>query len=280
MPISKPSTQSAEPVDVGPETPIGAERTPVERGGVHVDDWVAVEEPLEIRLDDEPLVVTLRTPGDDVELATGFLFSEAIIEGMGDLVAVEPCRDPLAYDPDNLLSVTLSEEALHRRRGRDDARRQFAAVAACGLCGKARLEDVFQRLPSLPPMNVDRQLLASLPERMRQRQRLFDMTGGLHAAALFDAEGELLCLREDIGRHNAVDKVVGWALRQGRVPLHQHILVVSARAGFEIVQKAAMAEVPVLAAVGAASSLAVRTAKQCGLNLYAFLGRGAGNRHL
>lgn len=263
-----------------PESTQGVESICLERDGVAVEDWVAVEAPLEIRLGEEPLVVTLRTPGDDVDLATGFLFSEAIITGPDDLVVIEPCRDPLAYDPDNLLSVKLSEDADRRYLGREDSRRQFVAVAACGLCGKARLEEVFQRLPSVQPMHVETKLLASLPDRMRQKQRLFAMTGGLHAAALFDAQGELLCLREDIGRHNAVDKVVGWAFRQGMLPLHEHILVVSARAGFEIVQKAAMSEVPVLAAVGAASSLAVRIAKECGLSLHSFLSRGTGNRHL
>lgn len=274
------SNSQDEALKTPPSPPQGAEQIRLDRNGVTVDDWVAVEAPLEIRLGDEPLVVTLRTPGDDIELATGFLFSEAIIRGFDDLIAIEPCQDPMAYDPDNLLSVTLSEQAVHRHADRNDARRQFAAVAACGLCGKAQLEEVFQRLPSIHPMTVDSTLLKSLPDRMRQEQKLFDMTGGLHAAALFNARGELLCLREDIGRHNAVDKVVGWALSQGLVPLHRHILVVSARAGFEIVQKAAMAEVPVLAAVGAASSLAVRIAKECGLALHSFLGRGSGNRHL
>lgn len=259
---------------------VGVERVRLERDGQEVEDLVAAEEPLEIRLDDEPLVVTLRTPGHDRELAAGFLFSEAVIDRAADLVALEPCVDPLAYDPDNLLSATLTPDARQRRRGREQARRQFAAVAACGLCGKARLEDVFQRLPRLEPLAVPPELLADLPRRMRGEQELFDATGGLHAAALFDKNGQLLCLREDIGRHNAVDKIVGWALFEERLPLKDHILVVSARAGFEIVQKAIMAEIPVLAAVGAASSLAVRTAREAGLGLTSFLGRGLGNRHL
>lgn len=258
----------------------GLEQVRIERRGLATDDWVAVEEPLEIRLDGESFVVTLRTPGHDRELGAGLLFSEAVIDHPDDIQSLEVCQDPMAYDPDNLIEVTLTAEAARRYEGREQARRRFAAVAACGLCGKARLEDVFQRLPEIEPMAVSSTLLADLPHRMRQGQQLFDLTGGLHAAALFNASGELLCLREDIGRHNAVDKIVGWALLEGRLPLKRHILMVSARAGFEIVQKAAMAEVPVLAAVGAASSLAVKTAKESGLALHSFLGRGQGNRHL
>ncbi len=258
----------------------GITRVRLERAGEVVEDWVAVEEPLEIRLDGESLVVTLRTPGQDAELATGLLFSEAVIDCWADLESLLPCEDPLAYDPDNLILATLTPEAKERRRGREQARRQFAAVAACGLCGKARLEDVFQRLPRLEPMTVTAEFLVELPGRMREQQQIFATTGGLHGAALFDRQGRLLCSREDIGRHNAVDKIVGWAVQRNLLPLKEHILVVSARAGFEIVQKAIMAEIPVLAAVGAASSLAVQTASEAGLLLHTFLSRGTGNRHL
>lgn len=273
-------TPPEDPATSSPGLEEGVERVRLQRDGQEVQDWVAVEEPLEIRLDDEPLVVTLRTPGHDRELAAGFLFSEGVIDGPEDLVALEACRDPMAYDPDNLLAASLTESARARYADRQQARRQFAAVAACGLCGKARLEDVFQRLPELEPLDVSPQFLAELPERMRRQQELFAATGGLHGAALFDRQGHLLCLREDIGRHNAVDKIIGWALLAGRLPLKRHILVVSSRAGFEIVQKAIMAEIPVLAAVGAASSLAVRTAREAGLGLTSFLSRGSGNRHL
>ena len=260
---------------------IGSVAVRVERGdGREVDDRVAAEEPLEIRLDGTSLVVTLRTPGHDLELAAGFLFSEGVIDGAADLISLDRCRDPLAYDPDNLVEARLAETARQRRQGREQIRREFAAVAACGLCGKARIEDVFQRLPRIEPMEVPLELLRQLPERMRGHQRLFDATGGLHAAALFDREGELLAVREDIGRHNAVDKIVGRALLAGQLPLRDHILVVSARAGFEIVQKAMMAEIPVLAAVGAASSLSTRTARDGGLALYSFLAPGRGNRHI
>lgn len=259
---------------------VGLSRVRVERRGRVEDDWVAVEEPLEIRVDGEPLVVTMRTPGHDRELAAGFLFTEGVVAGRRDFESIERCRDPLAYDPDNLVMVRLTDAARGSHQRIKKARRDFAATAACGLCGKARIEDVFQRIPDLEPRHLAIDFLAGLPERMRRDQRLFDATGGLHAAALFDLEGELLCLREDIGRHNAVDKVIGHALLAGEVPMSDRILVVSARAGFEIVQKAMMAAIPTMVAVGAASSLAVRTALEGGLALYSFVGEGRGNRHV
>jgi FdhD protein len=243
------------------------------------DDWVVAEEPLEIRLDGEPLMVTMRTPGDDRELAAGFLFTEGVVRTRDEIAALEPCRDPMAYDPDNRIDVTLTPEAAGRHDAHRRARRDFVAVAACGLCGKARIEDVFRRLPEIRSLAVARELIQSLPAEMRRHQRLFDKTGGIHAAALFDPAGELLAVREDVGRHNAVDKVIGHHLLAGDLPLRDHILVVSARAGFEIVQKAMAAAIPVLAAVGAASSLAVRMAREGGLELYTFVGEGRSNRH-
>lgn len=243
-------------------------------------DWVAVEEPLEIRLDDEPLVVTMRTPGRDRELAAGFLLTEGVITDVAEIAALEPCTDPLAYDPDNVVFVRLVPSAQRRRERVLKARRDFTAVAACGLCGKARLEDIYQRLPEIRPMECSLDFLRQLPERMRSAQQLFDRTGGIHAAALFDRGGQLLALEEDIGRHNAVDKLVGRCLLAGELPLTERILVVSARAGFEIVQKGLMAGIPVLGAVGAASSLAVSLARDGGMALYAFLGNGRGHRHL
>ena len=258
----------------------GRKQITIERDGQVEKDWVAVEEPLEIRVDGESLVVTLRTPGHDLELAAGFLFTEGIITASEDLESLEPCKDPTAYDPDNLVEAHLTPAARARGDHQRQARREFAAVAACGLCGKARIEDVFQRLPKIQPVTFERSLLQRLPDRMRTGQKLFDSTGGIHAAALFDLSGELLCLREDIGRHNAVDKVIGHFLLRGALPLADHILMVSARAGFEIVQKAMMASIPVLAAVGAASSLAVRMALDGGLELHSFMAPGRGNRHL
>ncbi len=262
----------------------GLERVRVDRPGRGVeDDWVAVEEPLEIRLDDEPLVVTMRTPGRDRELAAGFLFTEGIVAGRHQIEALEPCVDPMAYDPDNVIFVRLSEDAQQNREQVLKTRRDFTAVAACGLCGKARLEDLYQRLPEAGPSTVSREvtleLLRQLPERMRQSQTLFDKTGGIHAAALFDPAGQLLGLEEDIGRHNAVDKLIGRFLLEGALPLEKHILIVSARAGFEIVQKALMAQIPVLGSVGAASSLAVSLARDR-MALYSFLSNGRGHKYI
>ncbi len=258
----------------------GLTRVRIDRGGRVEDDWVVVESPLEIHLEGEPLLVTMRTPGDDEELATGFLFTEGVIDGRDRLASLEPCRDPLAYDPDNLIFVELEAAAQADYERIKQARRDFTAVAACGVCGKARIKDLFQRLPEIRPLECRRELLESLPERMRRKQTLFEATGGLHAAALFDAAGELLALYEDIGRHNAVDKLIGHFLLAGGLPLRDRILVVSARAGFEIVQKAMTAAVPVMVAVGAASSLAVEMAKEGGMALYSFVGAGRGNRHV
>ncbi len=258
----------------------GLERVRVDRPGRGVeDDWVAVEAPLEIRLDDEPLVVTMRTPGRDRELAAGFLFTEGIVEGVHQIEAIEPCADPLAYDPDNVVFVRLESDARRSREQVLEARREFTAVAACGLCGKARLEDLYQRLPAIQPMEVSLDLLMQLPERIRRSQTLFDKTGGIHAAALFDREGEMLGLEEDVGRHNAVDKLIGRFLLEDSLPLEDRILVVSARAGFEIVQKALVASIPVLGSVGAASSLAVSLARDR-MALFSFLGNGRGHRYV
>ncbi len=263
------------------ESLVGLETVPVDRPGQGVEqDWVAVEEPLEIRLDDEPLVVTMRTPGRDRELAAGFLLTEGIVDDLGQVESIEGCTDPLAYDPDNVVFVRLSEAAKVRHGQVQKARRDFTAVAACGLCGKARLEDIYQRLPKIQPLEASLDMLLQLPRQMRDAQRLFERSGGIHAAALFDLEGQLLGLEEDIGRHNAVDKLVGRFFLEGQLPLADRLLVVSARAGFEIVQKALMAGIPVLGAVGAASSLAVSLAREGGMALYAFLGNGRGHRHL
>ncbi len=268
----------------------GLERARVDRPGRGIeDDWVAVEEPLEIRLDDEPLVVTMRTPGRDRELAAGFLFTEGIVAGRHQIEAIEPCADPMAYDPDNVIFVRLSGDAKRNREQVLKARREFTAVAACGLCGKARLEDLYQRLPApttarssgaTRPVEASLDLLMELPERMRRSQALFDQTGGIHAAALFDRDGQLLGLEEDVGRHNAVDKLIGRFLLEDALPLTDRILIVSARAGFEIVQKALMAGVPVLGSVGAASSLAVSLARRGGMALYSFLSRDHGHRYV
>ena len=243
------------------------------------DDLVAIEEPLEIRLNGAPLVVTLRTPGHDAELAAGFLFAEGILQHRDELVAIRPSSDPLAYDPDNLIEVELNEKARSRQAAIQAAHRERLSVAACGLCGKATLESIYQRLPPLVPLELDETLLPQLIQRMEAAQRLFPQTGGVHAAALFDAEGNLQQLFEDVGRHNALDKLVGQALLRGELPWHGKVVVTSARAGFELVQKTMLAGASALVAVGATSSLAIEAARRGGLALYAFTRPGRSNRY-
>lgn len=264
---------------VPPQTHPGLSRVPVERGGEVGEDWVVVEEPLEIRVDGEPLAVTMRTPGHDRELAAGFLYTEGVIDGPAQLVGIEPCRNLKNPDARNLIFVTLAEEARADRRKVEKARRELVAASGCGLCGKARLADLYQSLPKIEPLECALDFLLSLPERMRPHQELFEHTGAIHAAALFDPAGEMLALYEDVGRHNAVDKLIGHFLFEDRLPLAGKILVVSGRAGFEIVQKAAVAAVPVLVSVGAASSLAVELARASGMTLVSFVSRGRGHRH-
>lgn len=237
------------------------------------EDWdaVAVEEPLELRVEGKPLVVTMRTPGHDRELAAGFLYSEGVIDGADDIAAMAHVRD-LRSRTDNVLDLRLASGAQVPESRFASAQRGFYANSSCGLCGKATIDNVMQQVPPLrAPLRVALPLICSLPARMEEVQEGFNQTGGLHAAALFDPAGELLVLREDIGRHNAVDKVLGWALLQERTPLDRHILVVSSRASFEITQKALMARIPVLACVGAPSSMAVSMARAAGLQLCGFV---------
>jgi FdhD protein len=242
-------------------------------------DTVVVEEALEIRVDGQPLAVTMRTPGHDRELVAGFLFTEGVITRPEDLAAVERGSDPASSQAEQVIFARLRATARVDRARFKKAQREFRAVAACGLCGKGRLEDLYQDLPAIEPLAVDGDFLAGLPERMRDSQTLFEQTGGIHAAAHFDREGRLLCLREDIGRHNAIDKVIGHYILAGTMPLAGRILVSSGRAGFEIVQKALMASVPVLVSVGAASSLAVGMAKESGMALYTFVSGERWNQH-
>jgi FdhD protein len=228
-------------------------------------DEVVVEEPLEIRLDGVPLAVTMRTPGHDVELAAGFLVTEGIARDFAAILSIAHCAD----DP-NTLEVRSEPGAAGIVR---PAPRAFAASSACGVCGKATLEEVRARAA---PLHGDAtrarvEVLCALPARLRAAQPLFQATGALHAAGLFTAEGELLCAREDVGRHNAVDKVVGWAALEGRLPLVGTILLASGRAGFEIAQKALVAGIPILASISGPSSLAVELARENGLTLCAFL---------
>jgi FdhD protein len=240
-------------------------------------DMLAVEEPLEIRITGEPLTVTMRTPGDDIDLAAGFLFCEGIVTGAAGLSSIRICGSggPAGEDA-NVADVRLAGEAERAAV----PRRNFLTTSACGICGKDSIDSVRTRAGydvAADDVPVDPEVLLRMPDRLREAQRVFARTGGLHAAGLFTSGGELIVLREDVGRHNAVDKVVGWALRAGRLPLAGCVLVVSGRASFELVQKALMAGVPVLAAVSAPSSLAAELAEESGITLAGFVRGSAMN---
>ena len=241
-------------------------------------DSLAVEEPLEIRIDGEPWVVTMRTPGHDVELAHGFLHSEGVISSRDDVItaryclgstladdATLPTRNPNTY---NTLSITLAPGVAR------PSSRAVSVTSACGMCGSDSIEAV--RVQGRYDVSADETsmtaaTLVALPERMRAAQAVFARTGGLHGAGLFSEEGELLCVREDVGRHNAVDKIVGWALTEARLPLVGTVLQLSGRASFELVQKAYLAGIPIVSAVSAPSSLAVQTAAELGITLAGFV---------
>ena len=236
-------------------------------------DTLAVEEPLEIRVGGRPLSVTMRTPGDDMDLAAGFLVSEGVISRTHQLRAMRFC-DGAVVDGLNTYNVLDLELDPSVPAPDPSVERSFYTTSSCGVCGKASLDAVRTTTSYAvagDPVRVTPALLSSLPDRLREAQRVFDKTGGLHAAGLFSPTGELLCLREDVGRHNAVDKVVGWGLREGLLPLTGCVLMVSGRASFELVQKAWMAGIPVLSAVSAPSSLAVDLAAEAGLTLVGFL---------
>ncbi|MBQ0987115.1 formate dehydrogenase accessory sulfurtransferase FdhD [Streptomyces sp. F63] len=240
-------------------------------------DTLVAEEPLEIRLGGRPLAITMRTPGDDFALAAGFLVSEGVLGRAEELAGIAYCAGATG-DGGNTYNVVDVRLAAGVPLPSITLERNVYTTSSCGLCGKASLDAVrtTARWPVAdePPVRVTPAVLAALPERLRAAQRVFDRTGGLHAAGLFSPEGELLDLREDVGRHNAVDKLVGRALQDGRLPLSRCVLLVSGRASFELAQKAVMAGIPVLAAVSAPSSLAVDLAEEAGLTLVGFL-RGA-----
>ncbi len=244
-----------------------------ERDGMRaVGDVVAVEEPLEIRIGTTPISVTMRTPGHDAELAAGFLLTENVIACAADLEEVAHAEEQPHGEAGNVIVATLTGNA---RADLARLKRNFFATSSCGICGKASLEQVRQfAAPYAGTLTVSRAVILALPERMRAAQRAFDETGGLHAAALFDAEGALACLREDVGRHNAVDKVIGWAVLAGRPALDQTVLQISGRASFEIVQKALVAGIGVVSAVSAASSLAVELARANKMTLVGFVRDG------
>ncbi|OBK77244.1 formate dehydrogenase accessory sulfurtransferase FdhD [Mycobacterium sp. 1274761.0] len=236
-------------------------------------ETLVVEEPLEIRVNGKPVTVTMRTPGADVELAQGFLLTEGVIGHRDDLATVRYCKGtgPDDLNTYNVLDATLSPGVAMPQV---DITRNFYTTSSCGVCGKASLEAVrtiSRYSPGDDATQVAADALSAMPELLRTEQKVFASTGGLHGAALFDATGGLLAVREDIGRHNAVDKVIGWAVEQNKVPLTETVLLVSGRASFELTQKAVMAGIPVMAAVSAPSSLAVDLASQSGVTLVAFL---------
>jgi FdhD protein len=239
------------------------------------DDYLVAEEPLEILLNDVPLSVTMRTPGHDRELAAGFLFTEGLLRGASDLASVDHAPD----EHQNGANRVCARLAAGVEVDTETTRRNFFAASSCGICGKSSIDSVRVRTAKRidSDLHIDPPLLCALPDRLRSEQAIFGRTGGLHAAALFSPVGELIVLREDVGRHNAVDKVVGWALFNHRVPLRDCILLVSGRGGFEIVQKAIVAGIPVLASVSAPSDLAVQLARELDLTLVGFLRGGRFN---
>jgi FdhD protein len=237
-------------------------------------DHLAAEEPMEVRVGGEQVAVTMRTPGHDFELAVGFCITEGLIAGPADLGGARYCAgvDDEGRNTYNVVDVAT-------RSGLSVApelRRNVATTSACGICGTASLEAVRKRVAGVhdDPVRVAPAVLSALPDALREAQSVFERTGGIHAAGLFTSTGELVCLREDVGRHNAVDKVIGWAATQDRLPLSGHVLMVSGRVAFEIAQKALIARIPIVAAVSAPSSLAVELAADNGMTLVGFL-RGA-----
>jgi FdhD protein len=227
-------------------------------------DLLAVEEPLQIRVNGRDLSITMRTPGHDRELAAGFLFTEGIVKTRADLLSIE--------SGDNSVTLTLAA-------GVDlGAARNFYTTSSCGVCGKASIDSLHAvGCSMLPHLRISREIIHGLPEKLRAAQAVFDHTGGLHGAALFDSAGAIELVREDVGRHNAVDKLIGAAFLDGRLPLAQRILLLSGRASFELIQKAVVAGIPVVAAVGAPSSLAVQTALRFGMTLLGFVRDGRFN---
>jgi FdhD protein len=233
-------------------------------GAVH-DEALAVEAPLEVRIGGKPITVLMRTPGHDEELITGFLFGEGVIADADDLLAIEHAAD--APTPSAVVNVALLTS---RRPG--GAERLFFSTSSCGICGKQSLAAIeVHSAPIHSPLTVLARVLTSLPEALRAAQPLFARTGGAHASGLFTPSGELVAVREDVGRHNALDKLVGWALGQGLVPLSSHLVLVSGRLSYELVQKSIAAGVPLVAAVGAPSSAAVDLAERFGVTLVGFL---------
>ena len=242
-----------------------------------VSDFLAVEEPLEIRVSygsnldrkSKSISITMRTPGNDFELAAGFLFTEGIVKNKKEILSITYVNSFL--NPENILIVELDENVMPDMLKLE---RNFYTTSSCGVCGKASIEAV-KTTGNLSltqdSLRINKDLIFTLPDRLRQNQDVFGSTGGLHASALFDTEGQLVNSREDVGRHNALDKLIGWSLLQNKIPLSNYLLLLSGRASFDLIQKAAMANIKIVAAVGAPSSLAVETAKEFGITLIGFL---------
>lgn len=249
-------------------TKLGIKR--VQQGKIaDVEDVLATEEPLEIRVIYGPLrtkknlAVTMRTPGNDTELATGFLYTEGIIQSKEDITDINQLSE-------NVVQITLQEKLTLDLNSLD---RNFYTTSSCGVCGKASIDAIKTECTiydKAKPFNISAETIYQLPEKLRAQQSNFEETGGIHAAALFDISGNIIMLREDVGRHNALDKLIGVALNEGKIPLQQHILLLSGRASFELVQKATMAGLKVIVSVGAPSSLAVQTADEFGITLIGF----------
>jgi FdhD protein len=237
-------------------------------------DTLAAEEPLEIRAHGRAVAVTMRTPGDDFDLVAGFSWTEGLLRTPGDLAGLRYSNgtDDEGRNTYNVIDIVLAPDAPEI-----EISRSFYSTSSCGVCGKASIDAIKVRSPfslAADRCVVNPAVLTSLPDQLRSAQQVFDRTGGLHAAGLFDTSGQVRAVREDVGRHNAVDKVIGWGLREGLLPLHDSVLMVSGRVSFELVQKAYVAGIPVLAAVSAPSSLAVEFAESVGLTVVGFL-RGA-----
>ena len=230
-------------------------------------DWVASEAPLEVRIGGVPTTVLMRTPGHDEELVSGFLYNEGVVSSAEDIVSIGPSHASPEDVGGSVINVQLAAG-----QSRETLDRAFYSNASCGVCGKKTIESLeVKGVIARARLAVRRSILGSLPGRLRDAQTTFAKTGGIHASGLFTAEGELVVLREDVGRHNALDKIIGWALSEGKLPLSDYVLLVSGRVSYEIVQKAVVAAIPVIAAVGAPSSLAVDLAERFHLTLVGFL---------
>jgi len=237
-----------------------------------VDDRVAVEEPLEVRVNQSPFAVIMRTPGHDLALTAGFLLAEDVVREPGELAAIERCDDVEAEARGNVVNVTVTGAATERLALRIGERRQILTTAACGMCGRRTIESIRARVASVDGRwTVPAAVVSGLPATLRAAQAAFEVTGGLHASALCDLTGRVLDVAEDVGRHNALDKIVGRALLDGRLPLDQALLVVSGRSSYELVQKALLAGVPLVAGVSAPSSLAIDLARESGITLCGFV---------